>query len=142
LAEPRKIAQGSPQTGPVRAEPTRSSRARLYRSILKRLVVSCFVALILLGLAWELWLAPLRPGAWLLSLKVIPLALALPALHAGRVRVFQWWSMIVMIYLMEGLVRAASDPGLGAVLGAIEASFAAIAFLAILAYVRSIRASA
>lgn len=110
--------------------------------ILKRIVVSCFIALIILGLAWELWLAPLRPGAWLLSLKVIPLALALPALQAGRVRVFQWWSMIVMIYLMEGLVRAASDHGLGAVLGAIEASFAAIAFLAILAYVRSIRASA
>ena len=111
-------------------------------TILKRLVVSCFVALIILGLAWELWLAPLRPGAWLLSLKVIPLALALPALHAGRVRVFQWWSMIVMIYLMEGLVRAASDHGLGALLGTIEASVAGIAFLAILAYVRSSRASA
>ena len=111
-------------------------------TILQRLDGSCFVALIVLGLAWELWLAPLRPGAWLLSLKVIPLALALPALHAGRVRVFQWWSMIVMIYLMEGLVRAASDHGLGALLGTIEASFAGIAFLAILAYVRSIRASA
>ncbi len=109
---------------------------------LKRLVVSCFVALIILGLAWELWLAPLRPGAWLLSLKVIPLVLALPALTAGRVRVFQWWSMIVMIYLMEGSVRAASDDGLGALLGAMEAGLAGIAFLAILAYVRSIRASA
>lgn len=111
-------------------------------TILKRIVVGSFIALIILGLAWELWLAPLRPGAWLLSLKVIPLVLALPALQAGRVRVFQWWSMIVMIYLMEGSVRAASDPGLGALLGTLEACLAGIAFLAILAYVRSMRASA
>ena len=111
-------------------------------TILKRIVVSSFIALIVLGLAWELWLAPLRPGAWLLGLKVIPLMLAVPALQAGRVRVFQWWSMIVMIYLMEGSVRAASDPGLGALLGTIEACLAGIAFLAILAYVRAMRARA
>jgi uncharacterized membrane protein len=43
---------------------------------------------------------------------------------------------------MEGLVRAASDQGLGVLLGTIEAGLAGIAFLAILAYVRSIRASA
>lgn len=109
---------------------------------LKRTVVGCFAALTILGLAWELWLAPLRPGAWLLSLKVLPLVLALPALHAGRVRVFQWWSMIVMVYLMEGLVRAMSDRGPSVLLGWIEAGLAGIAFLAILAYVRTIRASA
>jgi uncharacterized membrane protein len=50
---------------------------------LRRLVVICFAALALLGLAWELWLAPLRPGAWLLSLKVLPLLLALPGQGKG-----------------------------------------------------------
>jgi len=95
-----------------------------------------------LGLAWELWLAPLRPGAWVLALKVVPLALAIPALHAGKVRAFQWWSMIVMIYLAEGLVRATSDQGPSVLLAWIEAALAAVAFLGILAYVRSMRASA
>jgi uncharacterized membrane protein len=33
------------------------------------------VALILLRLGWELWLAPLRPGGSLLALKALPLAL-------------------------------------------------------------------
>ena len=106
---------------------------------LRRVVVGCFAALIVLGLAWELWLAPIRPGAWLLSLKVIPLALALPALIAGNVRTFQWWSMIVMLYLAEGLVRATSDRGPSVPLAWIEAGLAAVAFMAILAYVRSVR---
>ena len=110
--------------------------------ILKRIVVGCFAALIVLGLAWELWLAPLRPGAWLLALKVLPLVAALPALQAGRVRAFQWWSMIVMLYLGEGLVRATSDRGPSVPLAWVEAVLAAVAFLAILAYVRSIRRSA
>lgn len=111
-------------------------------AFLRRLVVACFIALIALGIAWELWLAPLRPGAWVLALKVLPLVAALPALSAGRVRVFQWWSMIVMLYLGEGLVRAASDRGPSVALAGIEAGLAALAFLAILAYVRAIRRSA
>ncbi|MFM8556459.1 MAG: DUF2069 domain-containing protein [Betaproteobacteria bacterium] len=109
---------------------------------LRRVVVGCFAALIVLGLAWELWLAPIRPGAWLLSLKVIPLAVALPALIAGNVRTFQWWSMIVMLYLGEGLVRATSDRGPSVPLAWMEAGLAAVAFMAILAYVRSVRIKA
>ena len=109
---------------------------------LRRVVVGCFAALIVLGLVWELWLAPIRPGAWLLSLKVIPLVLALPALIAGNMRTFQWWSMIVMLYLCEGLVRATSDSGPSVPLAWIEAALAAIAFMAILAYVRSVRIKA
>lgn len=50
--------------------------------------------------------------------------------------------MIVMIYLTEGLVRATSDQGPSVVLAWIEAALAAIAFLGILAYTRSMRASA
>jgi uncharacterized membrane protein len=92
-----------------------------------------------LGVVWELWLAPLRPGAWLLSLKVLPLLLALPALLRGHVRTYQWWSMIVMIYLMEGLVRGASDSGASVPLAWIEAILAAAAFGAILLYVRNRR---
>lgn len=103
------------------------------------LVVGCFSALIALGLAWELWLAPLRPGAWLLALKVVPLVLALPGLIAGHVRTFQWWSMIVMLYLTEGLVRGASDTGASVPLAWIESTLSSIAFLAILAYVRAAR---
>ena len=106
---------------------------------LRRLVVGSFVALIALGLAWELWLAPLRPGGWALSLKVVPLALALPSLMRGRVRTFQWWSMLVLVYLAEGLVRASSDRGPSVALAIVETGLATLAFTGILLYVRAAR---
>lgn len=102
-------------------------------------VVAAFVALIALGLAWELWLAPLRPGGSMLALKVFPLCAALAPLARGRVRTFQWWSMLILLYLMEGLVRATSDAGLSARLAAVEAGLAALAFVATLAYLRQLR---
>lgn len=105
-----------------------------------KLVIAAFVALIVLGLAWELWLAPLRPGGSLLALKVLPLIVALPALVKGRVRSFQWWSMGILAYLCEGLVRATSDRGPGASLGWVETLLAGIAFASILVFVRSQRA--
>lgn len=108
----------------------------------RRLVFWCFVALAALGLAWELWLAPLRPGGSMLALKALPLLLALPAIRRGSVYAFQWWSMLVLLYLMEGLVRATSDRGLSAVLGAIETVLAAAAFGGVLLYVRAVRREA
>jgi uncharacterized membrane protein len=111
-------------------------------SSLRRIVVACFVALIVLGIAWETWLAPLRPGAWLLSLKVVPPAFALPGIAAGRVRAYQWWSMLILGYLAEGLVRAASDAGLSARLAWAEIAIAAVAFTAIVLYVRRVRRDA
>jgi uncharacterized membrane protein len=106
---------------------------------LRRVTLACFLALIALGVAWETWLAPARPGAWLLALKVIPLALAVPGIARGRIRTYQWWSMLVLIYLAEGLVRAASDPGPSALLAVLETALAALAYLSILLYVRGRR---
>lgn len=108
---------------------------------LRRLVVACFVALVALGIAWETWLAPLHPGAWKLALKTVPLAMALPALARGHVRAWQWWSMLILGYFAEGLVRATSDRGHSAALAALEAALAAIAFTGILLYLRRARAS-
>lgn len=109
---------------------------------LRRLVVASFIALIALGLAWEFWLAPLRPGGSALSLKVVPLVFALPSLMRGRVRTYQWWSMLVLVYLAEGLVRATSDRGPSVPLAIIEVGLATLAFTGILLYVREARRSA
>src|SRR5690554_1058102 len=69
------------------------------------------VLMVALGVAWEAWLAPVRPGAWVLSLKMLPLALAIPAIARGRRRVYQWWSMGILLYFTEAIVRATSDTG-------------------------------
>jgi uncharacterized membrane protein len=106
----------------------------------RRATAALTVALIILGIAWETVLAPLRPGAWLLAFKVIPLVLALPALLRGHVRDYQLWSMLMLLYLCEGVVRGMSDAGLSATLGWIEALLAGGAFGTIIAYVRAARA--
>jgi len=106
----------------------------------RRLAVACVGALAVLALAWELWLSPLRPGGSLLALKALPLVLAVPALWRGNLRAYQWWSMLILLYLCEGTVRAMSDPGtVGRVLGGIETLLAVIAYGAILGHVRAAR---
>lgn len=105
-------------------------------------VLACFAALALLSVAWEFWLAPLRPGGSMLALKAVPLVLALPALRASRLRAYQAWSMGILLYLCEGLVRASSDRGLSAGLAVAETALATIAFAAILVYVHGRRRAA
>ena len=48
------------------------------------LAVGSLVGLIVLGLAWEMWLAPLRPGGSVLALKVLPLVVPLAGLLKNR----------------------------------------------------------
>ena len=93
------------------------------------------VALVVLGIAWETVLAPLRPGGSLLALKVLPLLFVLPAFWGGRIRHYQLWSMLILAYLCEGVVRGMSDGGLSSLLGWIEAGLAAAIYFAILRYV-------
>jgi uncharacterized membrane protein len=57
------------------------------------------VALMVFGLAWEVFLDPLRPGGSWLALKVLPLALALRGLHAGRIYTYKWMSLVIWIYV-------------------------------------------
>ena len=71
--------------------------------------VSSLVALIVLCVAWELWLAPVRPGGSLLALKALPLVLPLPGLLKRRMYTYRWLSLMIWLYCTEGLVRATSD---------------------------------
>lgn len=109
----------------------------------RRLVVAGVASLAALAVAWELWLAPQRPGGSLLALKALPLIAALPSLARGRVRAFQWWSMAILLYLCEGVVRGMSDAtATSRTLGWIEAALAAATYAAILMHVRAARTAA
>jgi uncharacterized membrane protein len=101
-----------------------------------RTTTVCFVLLIALGLAWELWLAPLRPGGSWLVLKVLPLLVALPGIHRARSASLKLWSMMILAYVCEGLVRAVSDQGVSAQLAMLETALSALAFGAILLSVK------
>jgi uncharacterized membrane protein len=73
--------------------------------------VGSLLALIALALAWELWLAPARPGGSWLVLKAVPLLAPLFGLLHGRRRTFQWTSFLALAYLAEGVVRAWAEFG-------------------------------
>lgn len=98
--------------------------------------VASLCALILLGLIWEVWLAPLRPGGSLLVLKVIPLLLIFRGLLRRDLYTLQWSSMLILFYFTEGIVRATSDHGLSAKLGWIEVALTLVYFICAISYVR------
>ena len=77
--------------------------------MLPRIAACPSIALIVLCLAWELWLAPLRPGGSLLALKALPLALPLSGILKGRRYTYQWSSMLILAYFAEGVTRAWSE---------------------------------
>ncbi len=92
------------------------------------------LALVALGLAWELWLAPTGRGT--LAVKVVPLVLALSGLLRHRMYTFRWLSLLVWLYVLEGLVRATSDRGLSATLAGLEVVLAVTVFCAATFYIR------
>ena len=100
------------------------------------------LALIALGLLWEWWLAPLRPGGSMLALKVLPLTLTLPGLLRGRRYTFQWSSMLLLAYLAEGATRAFTDRGTSAALAWVELLLALATFTSVIFYARLTRPSA
>lgn len=103
-------------------------------------VLSC-VGLILLSLAWERWLAPIRPGGSWLMLKAVPLLLPLPGLLKGRRYAYQWSSLLILLYLCEGLVRGTSDTGLSQALAWVETILATLFFISVLMFCRDTRPS-
>ncbi|MFZ9297277.1 MAG: DUF2069 domain-containing protein [Hylemonella sp.] len=100
------------------------------------LAVASLLAMIVLGLAWELWLAPLRPGGSWLVLKVLPLSLPLAGLLKNRMYTYRWLSLLIWLYFMEGVVRAYSEPAPGAWLAGLEILLSLILFTACVLHIR------
>lgn len=100
------------------------------------LAVFGVLGLIFLGLAWELILAPIKPGGSLLALKVLPLCLPLAGLLKNRMYTYRWVSLLVWLYFTEGAVRAYSDPPPGNFLGMMEVLLCLILFAACALHVR------
>ena len=108
-----------------------------------RLVASVsLIGLLILCVAWELWLAPLRPGGSLVALKAAPLALPLPGILNGRRYTYQWSSMLVLAYFAEGVTRAWSERGLSQALAGTEIALSLAFFACAVAYARLTRAAA
>lgn len=100
------------------------------------LAVAALVALILQGLAWELWLAPLRPGGSWWAVKVLPLTLPLAGLLKRRMYTYRWTALLVWLYVLEGAWRATSHRPADVPLALVEIFLGLILFAACALHVR------
>jgi uncharacterized membrane protein len=100
------------------------------------LTSASLIALIALCLAWELWLAPQRPGGSWLVLKALPLLAPLFGILRGKIYTHRWMTLFIMTYFVEGVVRACTDKGLSAQLAGVEITLALILFCSAILYVR------
>ncbi|MDH1813561.1 DUF2069 domain-containing protein [Comamonas aquatica] len=100
------------------------------------LAVGSQLGLIVLSVAWELWLAPLRPGGSWLVLKALPLCIPLAGLLKRRMYTYRWVSLVVWLYFTEGVVRAWSDTAPGRWLALVEIALCLLLFVACALHVR------
>jgi uncharacterized membrane protein len=87
------------------------------------------IALALLMIAWEGWIAPIRPGGSWLLLKAVPPVLLLPKIWRGDTYTFKWAPLVMLLYFTEGVVRAWSEAGVSRLLASLEIALA-VAFIA------------
>ncbi len=104
--------------------------------ITRWLALASLGGLIVLGLAWEMWLAPIRPGGSLLALKVLPLCIPLAGILKNRMYTYRWVSLMVWVYFAEGATRAWSDRPPGNYLAMLEVLLCLLLFLACALHVR------
>ena len=101
----------------------------------RTLAVAATLALIVLCLAWELWLAPTGRGT--LAVKALPLLPAFVGLFRMRLYTYRWMSLLVWLYAAEGAVRAPTERGAGALLATLEVLLAIAIFVACAWHVRA-----
>jgi uncharacterized membrane protein len=110
--------------------------------LLRAAAAGTLIALIILCLAWELWLAPLRPGGSLVALKALPLAAPLRGVFAGRRYTYQWSSLLILAYFAEGVTRTVAERGASQACAAAELALSVAFFAAVVLYARLTRAAA
>ena len=118
----------------------------MYKKILSKnpyqlIATAAFIDLFVLCIAWEWFLSPLRPGGSWLILKGVPLLFAIPWLWRGKVYTMQWASMLILLYITEGLVRIL-EPGLNFWLALLETLLATTGFICLLIYLKPIKKEA
>lgn len=129
LNSPSSVAPAETTAAPV-LRTQASHREALSRS----LALGSLIALFVLCLAWELWLAPTGRGS--LAIKALPLLIPMLGLWRYRLYTFRWLSLMIWLYFAEGAVRATSEHGLSAGLAAIEVLLSVLIFCACALHVR------
>lgn len=119
------------------ATDTSPAPANAIVAVTRAVAVGCVLALIVLGLAWELWLSPLRGGGTLWAVKVLPLCFPVAGLLRYRMYTYRWVSLLLWLYFTEGVVRASVERGTGRWLALVEVILCLLLFAACVLHVRT-----
>lgn len=102
---------------------------------------AAIVDLIMVCVAWEWVISPLRPGGSWLVLKAAPLIIMLPGVWHANVYTMQWSSMAILIYTTEALTRI-TEPGWNMWMAILELILSVTVFVALLMYLKPIKEAA
>ncbi|CAM3036425.1 DUF2069 domain-containing protein [Cupriavidus taiwanensis] len=116
--------------------PAADNDQALHSPWLYRLSVGSLLALLVLCIAWEWLLAPLRPGGSWLILKFLPLLLPLRGVLSRNRYTMQWSSMLILLFFTEGIVRATSDRAPSSTLAWVEVALTLVFFTSTILYLR------
>ena len=115
-------------------------------SSLLRAALVCLVVLALLSLALPFVVQLAGPGAprgtGLAIAKVALLSFVASRVRRVDLYALQWSSMLILLYIAEGVVRAMTDPAPAALLGGLAVVFGLGYFVAVLAYLRPVKKAA
>ena len=100
------------------------------------MAVASLLALIALSLAWELVLAPIKPGGSLIALKALPLCIPLAGLLKHRMYTYRALSLWIWLYFTEGVVRAGSDRAPSSTYALVEVALCLLIFVACVVHIR------
>ncbi|MDK4681195.1 DUF2069 domain-containing protein [Kingella negevensis] len=95
-----------------------------------------WLLLIGLTLLWDAFFNPLHTGRVLLLLKLLPLLLPLRGILSGKIYTYQYCSMLVMMYFIEGVMRLWDVQAVSRVCAAAEVLLSVIFFIGCLKYLQ------
>ena len=119
---------------PLNTTPTPA--AFRHAQLTRILAVGSLMGLIVLSLAWELWLAPLRPGGSWLVLKALPLCVPLAGLLKNRMYTYRWVTLVIWLYFAEGVIRMNGDRWPSSLFAGFEVALCLVLFAASAMHVR------
>lgn len=108
----------------------------------RRAASASLILLAVCCLAWELVLAPLRPGGSWLALKVLPLLWIMPGIIRGNAYTYRVSTMLILAYFIEGTVRSYAESGMSGGLASAETVLSVTFFVAAIGHVRAAKSAA
>ena len=87
------------------------------------------IGLIILNLLWEIFYNPLRSEGSLMVIKSVVLLIPLPGILKKNRYTYQWSSMCILLFLIEGIVRFYSETGVSQSMALYQIMLSGIFFL-------------